>query len=125
MRNYEIKTYDYVDKKTGAHIVKAVTMYAGRPITAIAKCDPEDVFNLELGARIALKRLDLKIANKRVADMRNYVKYCQTNLDFLEVEAKRIKKARDKAEIFVFDRKHEIDELEKQLEELLASTDLE
>lgn len=121
MRNYETKIYDYVDKNTGAHIVKAVTMYAGKQVSAIAKCDPEDIFNLELGTKIAMKRLDLKIANKRAADMRNYIKFCQTNLDFIKQEKHRIIKARDKAEVFVLDRKLEVSELEKQLTELLAS----
>lgn len=123
MRNYETNTYNYIDKKTGAHIVKAVTMYAGNRVCAIAKCDPDDTFNIELGTEIALKRLDLKIAKKRAADIKDYVKFCQTNLDFIEQQKCRVMKAKNKAEAFVFEREAEVVELEKQLADLLASTD--
>ena len=53
--------------------------------------------------------------------MIKYVKFCQMNLDFIEQEKRRIKKARDRAEIAVFDRKVEIKELEAELAEMLKN----
>ena len=121
MRNYETKVYDYIDKKTGAHIVKAQTMYAGKPVSAFAKCDPNDTFDLEFGKKVALKRLDIKIAQKRYASMLTYSKFCEVNLGFIEHEKRRVLQAKSRAEIAALDRKVEISEFEAELRELLTS----
>jgi hypothetical protein len=121
MRNYETKIYDYIDKKTGAHVVKATTMYAGKTVSAFSKCDPEDKFDLEFGTKVALKRLDIKIAQKRYASMLDYVKFCNMNLDFIETEKRRTEKAFHRAQVAAFDRHLEIIQFEKDLKELLAN----
>jgi len=119
MRNYETKIYDYVDKKTGAHIVKATTMYAGKTVSAYSKCDPKDNFDLKFGTDVALKRLDIKIAQKRAASMTTYAKFCKMNLKSIEQEKRRTKKAMERAEIAALDRKAEAKELEAELAEML------
>ncbi len=121
MRNYETKVYDYIDKKTGAHIVKATTMYAGKTISAYSKCDPNDTFDLEFGTKVALKRLDQKIALKRASSMKAYAKFCQMNLDFIEIEERRIRKAFERTWVAYSDRMAEARELEKEIAEILAS----
>ena len=120
MRNYETKTFDYIDKKTGAHIVKAETMYAGKPISAFAKCDPNDKFSLAFGEAIALKRLDRKIALKRAASMKEYAKFCRTNLEFLEIEKRRIKGALQRAEVAYSDRMVEASDLNIEIAKMLS-----
>ena len=63
----------YVNEDKGEVI--AVTRYGGRAIKGIAKCSPEDIFNLELGKRIAVARAERKVAK---AKLRNAsVKYCE------------------------------------------------
>lgn len=121
MRNYETKIYDYIDKKTGAHVVKATTMYAGRNVSACAKCDPGDNFDLKFGTDVALKRLDLKIALKRAASMTDYAKFCQMNLEFIEAEKRRVSRALERAKVAAADRKVEATEIEKELANLLTS----
>ena len=120
MRNYETKTFDYIDKKTGAHIVKAETMYAGKPISAFAKCDPNDTFSLEFGKAVALKRLDHKIALKRAASMKEYAKFCRMNLEFLEIEKRRIKGALQRAEVAYSDRMVEASDLSIEIAKMLS-----
>lgn len=120
MRNYETKIYDYIDKKTGAHIVKATTMYAGKTVSAYSKCDPNDIFDLEFGKKVALKRLDIKIAEKRAVSMKDYTKFCRMNLEFIEAEKRRVTKAMERAIIARADRKVEAATLEKELDEMLA-----
>ena len=51
-KNYDVKVFDYVEKATGAHIVKAVTTYEGKAVYAFAKCDPEDTFDYEFGKNL-------------------------------------------------------------------------
>lgn len=120
MRNYETKVFDYVDKKTGAHIVKAETMYAGKPVSAFAKCDPNDNFSLAFGTAVALKRLDYKIAKKRQASMLAYAKMCKQNLEWLEIERRRIKAALERAEVAALDRKVEASEMQIELAKMLS-----
>ena len=119
MRNYETKVYTYIDKKTGQQIVKALTMYAGKSVSAIAKCDPQDAFSLDFGTQLALKRLDYKIAKKRAASMRSYVKFCQMNLEAVTIEMRRIKTALERAKVACSDRLVEASQYEADIAELL------
>lgn len=118
MRNYETKIYNYVDKNTGINVVKAITQYSNETIVATAKCSPEDVFDLERGKTIALKRLDLKIAKKRKADMRAWSNFQRLQVKYHEQEKHRAKKALEYAECAVADRQVEIRKLEAELVEL-------
>ena len=45
--------------------VTATTMYAGNLISATAKCSPFDTFDLEIGKKLAEKRLEYKVAKRR------------------------------------------------------------
>lgn len=119
MRNYEVNVYDYIDKDTGVHVVKATTTYAGKTVSTIAKCDPEDTFDLELGRKIALMRLDRKMARKRAAYLKNYTDFCLKNLDIIEREKCRIEKAIQRAEIAYIDHIAEAKQYEIELTELL------
>jgi hypothetical protein len=119
MRNYATKVYNYVDKKTGVHIVKAVTIYAGRYVEAIAKCDPTDTFDLEFGTKIALTRLDLKIAKKRQVSMKAWANASKEYLEYLKAQERKARKANEYAEVAVLDRKVEIKKLEAALAEML------
>lgn len=121
MRNYETKVFDYIDKKTGAHIVKATTMYAGKPISAFAKCDPSDKFDLKFGTDVALKRLDIKIAMKRHASMVAYAKICKQHLDWIEIERRRALKAMERAAVAAVDRICEAKDMEAELNEMLVA----
>lgn len=121
MRNYETKVYDYIDKKTGQHIVKARTMYAGKSVTAVAKCDPADTFDLEFGKALALKRLDVKIAEKRAASMKAYAKFCRMNLEFIEIEKRRTKNALQRAEVSYSDRMVEAKQYADEIKAMLAN----
>jgi hypothetical protein len=120
MKNYETNVYDYIDSKTGAHIVKAVTTYGGKAIYAYAKCDPEDEFALEFGTQVALKRLDIKIAQKRISNKKEDLKLYKQRLIYIENKKRRTKKAIERAEVAVIDRKIKLKKLESELEEILS-----
>ena len=47
------------------NVVTATTMYAGNIISATAKCSPSDTFDLEIGKKLAEKRLEYKVAKRR------------------------------------------------------------
>ena len=121
MRNYSTHTYDYVEKSTGIHVVKAVTIYEGKAVYALAKCDPNDNFDLEFGKKLALKRLDQKIALKRAAHSKEFVRFCERNLEFVELERKRLRKMIEDAKTARLDRLVEANMLDKEIKEMLDS----
>lgn len=121
MRNYETKVYNYVDKKTGQQVVKAITMYAGKSVSAVAKCDPQDTFDLEFGTKLAMLRLDQKIALKRAASMKAYAKFCEMNLELVEIEKRRTKNALQRAEVSYSDRMVEAKQYADEIKAMLAN----
>ena len=121
MKDYTVKIYDYIESSTGIHVVKAVTIYADKTIYAFAKCDPEDEFNIELGKKIATKRLDLKIKKIRTRAAQQRAKYCKKMLEYYKHEVKRMTKALETSEVSFADFKVEINELETELAEMLKN----
>ena len=121
MRNYETNVYEYVEKETGAHVVKAATMYAGSPVSATAKCSPEDAYDFDFGRDLALLRLDYKIAKKREASMKHAVNMCDQNLAFIKAEEKRIKQSKERAEIAITDRKIEQRSIKALIDDLMET----
>lgn len=119
MKNYETHLYDYIEPSTGKHVVKATTTYAGKSVYAYAKCDPEDEFDLAFGEQLALKRLDLKIAQRRTSSMRAKVLRCQRELVWLEQEKRRTKKVLKQAELAVLDRRIESKAIEAEISKML------
>ena len=119
MRNYETNVYDYIEKDI--HVVKAVTTYEGKAVYAYAKCDPNDNFDLEFGTKLALKRLDYKIALKRAAHAKEYAKLCRADLEHVEHYKKRLKKTIESAEISYSNRMVEVNQLENEIAEMLIN----
>ncbi len=62
MRKFEYKYKIDVAHKT----VVAMSTFAGKVITGVARCAPEDDFDVEVGKKIAAARCSVKIAEKRM-----------------------------------------------------------
>lgn len=121
MRNYETNVYDYVEK--GIHIVKAVTTYDGKAVYAFAKCDPNDNFDLEFGKKLALKRLDLKIEEKRAASMKAWARFCEAELEHIDQYKRHIKKSLERAQIACSDRLVDAKAIEIEIKNMLTEAD--
>ena len=63
MKNYPREKYKIF---TGPNKVVAVSTYAGRKVRGVAKCAPEDNFDVEKGKDLAIARCAWKIAEKRL-----------------------------------------------------------
>jgi hypothetical protein len=109
-----------MDKKTGQQVVKAITMYAGKSVSAVAKCDPQDTFDLEFGTKLAMLRLDQKIALKRAASMKAYAKFCEMNLELVEIEKRCVKTALERAQVAASDRLVDAKQYEDEIKALLT-----
>ena len=58
------KNFEYKYIVNGRTVI-ALSHYAGRTVRGVAKCSPEDEFDVEFGKKLAAARCDLKIAMKR------------------------------------------------------------
>lgn len=62
MRKFEYKYKIDEEKRT----VVAMSTFAGKTVTGVARCAPSDKFDIETGRKIAAARCSVKIAEKRV-----------------------------------------------------------
>lgn len=68
MFEYPTEKYRFytATKVTGEpYRVIAVSTYEGKTVRGVAKCDPKDTFDLELGKQLAAARCNQKIAQRR------------------------------------------------------------
>ncbi len=66
MYDFTYSKYNYfTDEKNK---VIAVATYAGKPVRGVAKCDPQDSFDIETGKKLAAARCNEKVAKKRQAN---------------------------------------------------------
>ena len=54
----------YVDEKNKKVI--AVCHYGGKSIRGVAKCSPEDIFDIEYGKKLAVARAEVKVAQAKI-----------------------------------------------------------
>ena len=75
-----------------SNVVEALSSYGGEIVRGVAKCNPEDTFDLEFGMQLAAARCDLKVADKRVK--RATKKYSEA-ANACEIAAKRLNKMQE------------------------------
>ena len=121
MTNITVKYHEYFDKKRGCNAVKAITTYGGKYVSAVAYTSPGDIYDAEIGKKIAKLRLDIKIAKKRSASMQKRAYNYALGINAIQTEYKRLKKEYEKALTISSDRMVEADNYEKELVALLAS----
>ena len=83
--------------KHEGNVVTATTKYAGNIISATAKCDPSDTFDLEIGKKLAEKRLECKVAQKRERYYTNLMTARYNQISELSKDLARICKKRGDA----------------------------
>lgn len=72
MYDFTYSKYNYfTDEKNK---VIAVATYAGKPVRGVAKCDPQDSFDLDTGKELAAARCNMKVAKKRQANALSQMK---------------------------------------------------
>lgn len=57
-----------------AKVVVATSTYAGKTVRGVARCHPNDEFDMDKGIQLAVYRCNLKVANKRQARAARKVK---------------------------------------------------
>lgn len=90
---YPIEKYKFVvrparvDKNGEAHgpEVIAISHYAGQTIKGVAKCSPNDEFDLEYGKRLAAARCNQKVCEKRAVTLIDKVRILHEQIAELQV----------------------------------------
>lgn len=83
------KNYKYI---VTPNKVIALSTYAGRTVRGVAKCHPNDTFDVEFGKALAAARCNYKVAQKRHARAQHeYNKLCDELKGFNE----RVRKVTD------------------------------
>lgn len=106
MKNYNYKYVVIPGKK-----VIAISTYAGRTVKGVAKCHPNDTFDVEFGKKLAAARCNEKISYKRFTRALN--KYKETIDESLALD-KKIVQMRD----YVLDASAAHEEAQRVLMEL-------
>jgi hypothetical protein len=120
MRASNVKLYEFVDKKTGRKVVKAISTFEGKAVWASAQCDTSDEYNAPFGAALAENRLDVKITKKKLSRVKRKVKDYEDYVEFLKTEQKRAARTLAWAQGNVLDLRVELAELEREQKELLS-----
>lgn len=97
---------------TAPNKVIAVSSYAGKTVRGVAKCAPNDDFDEDKGADLAMARCGLKIAEKREA--RAEKKYAEALRIYREAEAYK-----DKMEKYYNDAQEAVVDAENFLDAVL------
>ena len=101
------KFYYNKDEQT----IICMTLYKGKPVRGIAKCNPEDEFDLELGKKLAYLRCRKKFLCKKLK------RALKAEHDAIIAEA-RAKYNLDSAREFVSDSEMQLDNIIKELDTL-------
>lgn len=64
------RKYNFYYNEESKTIVCA-TLYKGQPVRGIAKCDPDDVFDIDLGKKLSYLRCVQKFAQKKLKHAQN------------------------------------------------------
>ncbi len=98
----------------GSNKMVAVSTYAGKTVRGVAKCDPRDTFDVEVGQNLAIARCAMKIANKRYAR-------AQREFEKAEQEVAKALVRLNKMENYVNDARSEVTEAKRNLESMSAT----
>lgn len=77
----------------GSKKVVCVSYFMGKPVRGVAICGPTDSFDIEAGKKLAQRRCDLKIAEKRKA---RYESIYVSEISEFNKAAEKLSKARDR-----------------------------
>lgn len=103
-------TYYICDNK-----VVCVSSFAKKKIKGIAKCSPNDTFDIEIGKQLSRSRCDLKIATKRYAKAHNLLIEKLKEISNLQEEKREIHAYEVKAYDTYIDALYKLEHLSKNL----------
>ena len=80
-KNFPLSKYKYVIIPEKQMII-AITTYAGKTVKGVARCHDNDVWNEEIGKKIAAYKCNLKVQKKRLESLYASKAYTEMAIDF-------------------------------------------
>ena len=91
--------YKYIIDEKNRTVV-ALSTFAGMTVRGVARCAPEDAWNVELGKQLAEARCSAKIAHKRLRRAEDLVKWASDGIEYYKEQLEKYSR-------------YEVDSLEK------------
>lgn len=86
MKSFPLDKYSY---NVSENVVTATSTYGGKEVSAVAKCDPKDEFDIDKGKELAALRCNTKIATKRLQRANHKLNEAET--EFIKAYKKWVK----------------------------------
>jgi len=86
IKEFPIEKYKFV---VAGNKIVAISTYAGKIVRGVAKCDPNDVFNLEEGKKLAAARCDEKVNSRRLRRAQNNVKWYKELIEYYNSQLRK------------------------------------
>jgi hypothetical protein len=87
-RNYKYKYVINEEKRT----VVALSTFAGEVVRGVARCAPNDTWDIEAGKKLAEARCSAKIAHKRLRRAEELVKWAVDGFEYFTEQVEKYKK---------------------------------
>ena len=94
--------------------VYCITQYAGKSVRGIAKCHPEDTFELDDGKDLAKARCDVKLWTKKLSRANKRVLHAFEELRIAEEHVRLATQYQDEAIASLSEAKSVVEELEEK-----------
>lgn len=95
-----------------AKVVVATSTYAGKTVRGVARCHPNDEFDIDKGVQLAVYRCNLKVADKRQARAARKVKEAKLALYEAQVFLDKMLDYRAQSVFDYFSIKHDLEDIE-------------
>ena len=107
--------FEYVVNEEKRYVI-AMAKSDGKTIKGVAKCSPNDTFDVEVGKKLAEARCKYKVMKRQALEAADLV-------DFYREVVEDGKKSLEKAKQFSWDMFLKVDEAEKELREAIKATE--
>lgn len=95
-----MRYHTYTNNK---NLVVVTSTYAGKVVRGVAKCSPNDEFDLEFGTHLAMARVDRKIAELRFKRAKSECKKVMDEINKLELRKDKMENYLENADLELAD----------------------
>ena len=106
-------------------MVVATTKYEGKKVRAVARCHPEDTFDLKVGIRLAVLRCELEMYKMKRRILNNSLKGLAHNVKLWEEILRDARKEHDRILNECADAENNITDTEDLIKDILEAKDVD
>ncbi len=104
--------YRYVEN---GNTVIAISSYAGKTVKGVAKCDPNDEFNLESGKKLAAARCNEKVCKQRLRRANTLYTLIEKTVNYWQAELEKVTRYADDAREEYIEARNELSAIQEEM----------